>query len=120
MQSAMKSSTIKVVIVKLNGKRRQISVDSAIYDDIFIEAATRVAEEHKNDQSFFNKILIVGECYEKGDEKDISKHYQVNMYHVLVNAALYSIAELLREKTLNLHKIDLQSEPILSRKLSAN
>lgn len=107
----MKSSTIKVVIVKLNGKRRQVSVDSAIYDDIFIEAATRVVEEQKGDHSFFNKIRIIGECYEKGDENNIEKHYHINMYHILVNAAMYSIAELVREKTKNQHKIDLQLEP---------
>lgn len=111
MLNAMKSSTIKVVIVKLNGKRRQISVDADIFEDIFIEAATRVVEERKEDISYFNKIRIVGECFEKEFEKDETKHFQVNMYHVLINAGMYSIAELLREKTKNLHNIDLQHEP---------
>lgn len=111
IQKIMKSSTAKVVIVKLNGKRNQITVDSAVHDDIFIEAATRVVEKHRSDMSFFHKIRIIGECYEKIDEADINKHYQINMYHILINAGLYSVAELLREKAKNLHKVDLQLEP---------
>ncbi len=108
----MKPSTNKkVVIVKINGKRSQIEIDSSIYDDIFIEAATRIVESHRNDLSFFHKIHIIGECYEKVNENKINRHYQVNMYHILVNAGLYSVAELLREKTMNQHKIDLQLEP---------
>jgi len=112
MQKTMKSSTTnKVVIVKLNGKKSQITVDSAVHDDIFIEAATRVVEKYRNDMSFFHKIRIIGECYEKAEEADINKHYQINMYHILMNAGLYSVAELLREKAKNLHKVDLQLEP---------
>lgn len=107
----MKSSTIKVVIVKINGKKNQVAVDSAIFDDIFIEAATRVVEKQRKNITFFHKIRIVGECYEKEDEANFQKHYQINMYHILVNAGLYSIAELLRTKALNLHQIDLQLEP---------
>ncbi len=107
----MKPSTTKVVIVKINGKKNQISVDSAIFDDIFVEAATRVVEKYRSDVSFFHKITIIGECYDKADEADFNKHYQVNMYHILVNAGLYSIAELLRTKAKNLHKVDLQLEP---------
>ena len=107
----MKSSTAKVVIVKINGKKSRVPVDAAIHDDIFIEAATRVVEKHRKDMSFFHKIRIIGECYEKDDENTPSKHYQVNMYHILMNAGLYSVAELLREKAKNLHNVDLQLEP---------
>jgi len=108
----MKSSTTnKVVIVKLNGKKSQVTVDTELHDDIFIEAATRVIEKYRSDMSFFHKIRIIGECYEKADETDINKHYQINMYHILMNAGLYSVAELLREKARNLHNVDLQLEP---------
>lgn len=107
----MKSPTTKVVIVKLNGKKSQVSVDSELHDDIFIEAATRVVEKNRSDMSFFHSIRIIGESYEKADENNIDKHYQINLYHVLVNAGLYSVAELLREKTKNLHNVDLQLEP---------
>ncbi len=111
MRRTMKSSTAKVVIVKINGKKSRVPVDAAIHDDIFIEAATRVVEKHRKDMSFFHKIRIIGECYEKDDENTPSKHYQVNMYHILMNAGLYSVAELLREKAKNLHNVDLQLEP---------
>lgn len=112
MTKTMKSSTLKVVIVKINNKKHQVEVDSSIHDDYYVEAATRVVEDRKKDIKFFHKIRIVGECYEKSDEEKYEKHYQVNMYHILINAGLYSIAELLREKAKNLHDVDLQLEPI--------
>ena len=110
MQRTMKSSTSKVVIVEINGKKNQVTVDSAIYDDIFIEAATRVVEKHRKNLSFFHKINCVGKCYEKTN--DAVTHYQINMYYVLMNAGLYSIAELLRTKTKDIHKVDLQDQPV--------
>jgi hypothetical protein len=112
MQKTMKSSTTnKVVIVKLNGKKNQVTVDSAIHEDIFIEAATQVVERYRKDLAFFHKIRIIGECYEKVDETNLNKHYQINMYHILMNAGLYSVAELLRTKAKNLHQVDLRLEP---------
>lgn len=107
----MKSSTLKVVIVKINEKKHQVEVDSSIHDDYYVEAATRVVEGYKKNMTFFHKIRIVGECYEKADESNFKKHYQINMYHILLNAGLYSLAELLREKAKNLHNVDLQLEP---------
>ena len=107
----MKSSTVKTVIVKINGKRSQVTVDAAVYDDVYIEAATRVVEKHKGDMTYFHKILIIGECFLKEDEKKPENHHQINLYHILTNAGLYSIAELLREKAKNLHNVDLQTEP---------
>lgn len=110
----MKNSTSKVVIAIINKKKFQINVDSDIFDDIFVEAATRAVESQKNNPSFFHKIISIGECYEKGNEHSYEKHYQINMYHVLNNAGMYAIAELVREKIKNLHKIDLQFEPTRS------
>jgi hypothetical protein len=111
MQKTMKSSTNKVVIVKINGQKHEISVDAEIHDDIFIEAATRVVEKYRGNLTFFHKIRIVGDCYEKADEDDVTKHQQINMYHILLNAGFHCIAELLREKTKNLHNVDLSREP---------
>jgi hypothetical protein len=108
----MKSSTAKVVIVKINGKKNQVTIDPETHDDIFVEAATQVVEKYKKDMSFFHKIRIIGECYEKEDETNPSKHYQINMYHILMNAGLFSVADLLREKAKNLHNVDLQLEPV--------
>jgi hypothetical protein len=111
MQKTMKSSTAKVVIVNLNKKKYQVTVDAAVYDDIYIEAATRVVEKKKKDMSFFHKMHLIAECYEKADTEKVENHYQLNMYHVLMNAGLYSIAELLRTKAKNLHDVDIQLEP---------
>ena len=111
MSKVMKSSTIKKIIVKINGKRSIVTVDAAVFDDIVIESATRVIEKHRENLSFFHKILIIGECYEVEHESDPEKHFQINLYHILLNAGLYSVAELLREKTKNLHNVDIQLEP---------
>lgn len=107
----MKSSVLKVVIVTIKDKKHQVEVDASIHDDYYVEAATRVVEKYIKDMTFFHKLKITAECYEKTHESDYTKHYQVNMYHVLNNAGLYSIAELLRIKTKNLYRVDLQVEP---------
>lgn len=114
MQRIMKSSTNKSIVVKINGKKSRVTVDSAVFDDVFIEAATRVVEKQKKNPTYFHRIRIIAECYERKDEKKIENHFHINMYHVLINAGLYDVAELLREKTLNLHKVDLQLEPARS------
>lgn len=116
----MKTPTTKVVIVKINKKKHQVKIDAAIHDDIFIEAATRVVEKYKNNMSFFHKIRVIGYCYLKEDEANAENHYQINMYHILTNAGLYSVAELLREKTKNLHKVDLQLEPAKENARNSN
>ena len=108
------------MIAKINGKTYQVSVDSAIFDDVYVEAVTRVVENHKKDIEFFHKIKIVAECYDKKDVKNIEKHEQLNMYHILMNAGLYSISELLRVKTKNLHKVDLKQEPVRSNAGKSN
>lgn len=114
IEKTMKSSTTKVVIVKINKKKSQIAVDSEIFDDIYIEAATRAVEKYKIDMSFFDKIRIVGEAYIKEDEQNLSKHYQINMYHIMINAGLHALAESLRDKTRDIHRIDLQLEPAIA------
>ncbi len=107
----MKSPTTKVVVVKINEKKGQVTVDAAVFDDIFIEAATRFVEKQKGDPIFFNKIRVLGYAYVKEDEENLEMHQQINMYHILMNAAMYKVADLLREKTKNLHNIDLRVEP---------
>lgn len=112
MPKIMKSSTLKVVIVKINGKKSQVTVDADTFEDIFIEAATRVVERQRGNQAFFSKIKVIGLCYCKEDEERPENHQQINLYHIMVNAGMYDLAELLREKTKNLHNVDLQIEPV--------
>lgn len=114
MTNIMKSSVNKVVIVKINKKTHQVTVDSSVFDNIFIEAATQVVEKYKKDMTFFNKICIIGEAYLKENKEKIVEHYQVNLYHILLNAGFYSMAELLRQKTKDLHNVDLKFEPVIA------
>lgn len=111
MPKIMKSSTTKVVIVKINNKRSQVTVDTAIFEDPYVEAATRVVEKQKSNPAFFSKIRVIGLCYFKEDEERPENHQHINMYHILMNAGMYKLADLLREKTFNLSKKDLQIEP---------
>jgi hypothetical protein len=111
----MKSSSIKDVIVKINNTEHLVEVDSNLFDDIFVEAATRVVEKYKKNMPFFHKLKVVVDCREGKQLKVKPKvSYSLNMYFILINAGLYSIAELLREKTNELYKIDLIKEPISS------
>jgi hypothetical protein len=73
-------------------------------------------EGHRKNMSFFHKMKVVADCYEKRHARKPIEHVQVNMYYVLLNAGLYSIAELLREKTKNIHNVDLQLEPVRGSK----
>lgn len=116
MQRTMKLSTVKQMIVSINDKTFEVAVDSSNFDDVYIEAATRIVEKHKKNMTFFHKMKVVADCYEKRHAKTPKKHIQVNMYHILLNAGLYSIAELLREKTKNIHNVDLQLEPVRGSK----
>ena len=114
MRKIMKSSTDKNVIVKLNNLTFTVKVNGEIFDtaeSMFIEAVTKVVEKHKKDMSFFHKMKCADCCYEKKDAKTLEAHFEVNMYHALINAGFYSVAELLREKTINLHEIDIKLEP---------
>lgn len=112
MPRTMKSSTTKVVIVKINGKKNQVTVDTAIHDDIFVEAATRVVEKQRGNASYFTKTKLIGLCYLKDDHKNPERHQHVNLYYVLMNAGFYDLAELVRDKTKEAHKVDLQTQPM--------
>lgn len=111
MKNNMKLSTLKKIVVQcLPFWKDEIEIDSNIFEDIYMEAATRAIEKRKYEEGF--KVTIVIECFEKKNVKNPDLHYCYNMYFVLVNAGLHNKAEMLRLNFRNLHKIDLQKESI--------
>ena len=111
MKRPMKSSKkIRNVIVKWLGWEEELKIDSSVFDDIYMEAATRSIEMNKNVPNF--TVAAIMECYDKKDINNPNKHYIYNTYFVLVNAAMYEQAEMLRSNFLKMHGIDLQKESI--------
>ena len=107
----MKSSTIKTIVVQLASNNVfQIDIDTDIFDDPHLEAATRAVEQCKIKK--YGIVRPVTKCWEKKDEKNIKKHHLINSFWLLVNAGLYSKAELLREKFQQQTEVDLSKEPI--------
>jgi hypothetical protein len=111
----MKSSVIKKITVKVSPQATfTFDIDSTVYDDVYFEAATRAIERIRQNPSVMIKPVI--ECYEQKDEKNPNGLIVCNSYWLLVNAGLYSKAELLREKFLAQFEKDLAKEPLRGRK----
>lgn len=107
----MKMSVKKKIVVKC-GKfwMDEYEIDPEIFDDIYIESATRAIEKRKNLAGF--EVTIFLECWEKKDFKRPEKHFCYNTYHVLVNAGLHDKAEALRINFMKLHGYDVKKESI--------
>ena len=111
MKKYMKSLTLKKVVIKCaDFWMDEIEIDSEIFDDVYIEAATRAVEKRKDLPGF--KITIILECWEKRDFKNPNKHFCYNTYRVLINAGLYDKAEILRLNFMKLHGVDIQKESL--------
>ena len=108
MKKSIKSSTIKNIVVKCLNWQEELPIDSEVFDDVYMEAATRSIEKKKDEPQF--KVAVVMECWEKKDVKVPDKHFVYNTYFVLVNAGLHEKAEMLRINFMKLHSIDLQKE----------
>lgn len=107
----MKSSTLKKVVVKCaDFWMDEIEIESEIFDDVYVEAATRAVEKRKDLPGF--KVTVVIETWEKKDFKKPAKHFCYNTYRILINAGMHSKAEMLRLNFIKLHGIDLQKESL--------
>lgn len=107
----MKATSLKKVVVQCSTFwKDEYEIDSNVFDDVYMEAATRAVEKRKSEEGF--KVAVIVECFEKKDAKNSDKHYCYNTYFVLVNAGLHDKAEMLRLNFLKLHGIDLQKESI--------
>lgn len=111
MEKIMKSSAIKTIVVRLTADNvQEFNIDSDIFDDPFLEAATRAVEKMKKQKHGI--IKPVTECWDKSTPKK-SEYY--NSYWILVNASCYTKAELLREKFKAQTDCDLKKEPLHGR-----
>jgi hypothetical protein len=112
MKKPMKAKTsIKTIVVKCLDWKQEVNVDADIFDDIYMEAATRVIESNRTKPNF--SVSIVMECYDKKNSKDPNQHFVYNTYFVLVNAAMYEKEEILRLNFMKLHNgIDLKKQSL--------
>ena len=111
MKKTMKSSAIKTIVVSLTADNvTEFEINLGIFDDPFLEAATRAVEKYRKVQGAIVRPIIT--CWEKKTPK---KTYMYNSYWILVNAACYTKAEQLREKFKMQHNVDLKNEPLHGR-----
>jgi hypothetical protein len=111
MKKDMKASALKKIVVKCaDFWVDEFEIDSEIFDDVYVEAATRAIEKRKDLPGF--RVTVVIECWEKKDFKKPEKHFCYNTYRVLINAGLHGKAEMLRLNFMRLHNIDLQKESL--------
>ena len=111
MKKDMKSQALKKIVVKCASLwMDELEIDSDIFDDAYMEAATRAIEKRKEEPGF--KVTVILECWEKKDFKKPDKHFCYNTYRILINAAMHEKAEMLRMNFLQMHGIDLQKESL--------
>lgn len=104
--SAVDKPMYKTVVVEMLKSRYDVIVDANIFDNIHMEAATRIIEKYKDDRDF--KVAAVMQCYDKAEEADLNKHMVYNTYYVFINAGLYVKAEKLRDIVKKTHNIDMK------------
>ena len=101
MQKTMKSSTTKTIVVCLTADNiSEHEIDLTLFEDPYIEAATRAIECNKSNQAAI--IRPVTQCWDKSTPKKVE---MVNSYWILLNASRHSMAEILRDKFRMQHKI---------------
>lgn len=112
----MKSSTVKTIVVECKLKdsldTKEYEVDSELFDDIYMEAATRFVEQHVIKPNA--KIPPILSTYIKKDVKNYDKHFCYNSYYLMVNAGFHKKAEIIRKNFMIVSNIDLKNESIKS------
>jgi len=111
-------SKLKKVVVRCLDWKEEFSIDPEIFDDIYMEAATRALEKRKDGEKFL--VTVIMERYLKKEEKASDKHYVYNTYFVLINAGLHTKAELMRLNFLKSHGIDLRKESLKGNDAESN
>lgn len=95
MKKYMKPPTLKKVVVKCASLwMDEFEIDPEIFDDIYVEAATRAIEKRKDEPGF--RVTVILEVWEKKDFKRPDKHFCYNTYRILINAGMHERAEMLR------------------------
>lgn len=116
MTNKTKSSTVKKVVVECKLKDsvdiKEYDIDSEIFDDIQIEAATRFVEQHIKEKK--SKIAPTLTVFEKKHEKNVDKYVSCNSYHMIVFAGFHKKAEIMRKNFLSACGVDLKTQGIKS------
>ena len=115
MKKSMNPSTLKKIITRCTFPNKEYwmdehEIDSEIFDDVYVEAATRSIEKRKNLPDL--RVAVIIECWEKKDFKKPDRHFCYNTYRVLINAGMHDKAEMLRLNFMRMHGIDLQKESL--------
>lgn len=112
MKKYMRAPTTKkkIVVKCADFWMDEYEIDSEIFDDVYIESATRAVEKRKNQQGF--QVAVIITCWEKKDFKKPEKHFCYNTYRVLINAGLHDKAEMLRSNFMKMYGVDLQKESL--------
>ena len=106
------SPITKTIVVQMTAENvQEFDIDTGVFDDPFMEAATRAVEKTKTQKHSI--IRAVTSCWEKTNPK---KSAMYNSYWILVNASCYNKAEQLREKFKAQYDCDLAKEPPRGRK----
>jgi len=108
----VKPQTIVVSFAKLKDFEREISVDSDICDDIYLEACTQAIELNIKDKKLIMVPFIEARIK---DEPDKKKFKLYNAYKVLINASYHRYAKILRAEFKKINNIDLDDGPICSQ-----
>jgi hypothetical protein len=116
MTNKMKTAKIKTIVVECKLKdfnsAQEFEIDSEIFDDTNLEAATRFVEHYISNNNL--KISPTLNTYEKRDVKNPNKHVNYNSYYIIVNAGYYKKAENMRSNFLKISNIDLKKESLKS------
>ena len=112
MEKTMKSSTIKTIVVSLTDNLSEFEIDTDVFDDPYMEAATRAVEKFRKVRGAI--IRPITNCW---DKKTPKKPEMYNSYWILVNAGCYAKAEQLREKFKAQNDVDLKNEPLHARRI---
>ena len=107
MEDTMKPPVIKTIVVQFDRENQhEFDIDTNLFEDPFLEAATRACEKMKGNKGAI--IRAITACWDKKKPKLAGMY---NSYWILVNAARYSEAERLREKFKAQTDCDLATQP---------
>jgi hypothetical protein len=116
IEKKMKSSMVKKVVVECKLKNfietKEFDINSEIFDDFLLEAATRFVEQHVTKENA--KIAPILTTFEKKDSKNYEKHFCFNSYYIIIFAGFHHKAEIMRRNFMSITGIDLKKESIKS------
>jgi hypothetical protein len=89
----------------------EFNIDPNVFDDIYMEAATRAVDKRQNEPNF--KVAVIIKCWIASDVDKPDKHICYNTYFVMINSGLHIKAENFRRNFLLLHNSKIFSNYLL-------